>query len=55
MRAHAICITHSALHSRLSKGFGFLHVPSSTLEKISGKDHVLEGRKIRVEAMTARD
>lgn len=37
--------------SGLSKGFGFVQVPASTLEKIDGQKHVLEGRKIRVEKM----
>lgn len=34
----------------LSKGFGFVQVPNKTVENIhSQKNHVLEGRKIRVE------
>lgn len=40
-------------NSGLSKGFGFLQVPNGTLDKISQQNHVLEGRKIRVEKMTA--
>lgn len=40
-------------NSGLSKGFGFLQVPGSTIEKIDAQQgHVLEGRKIRVDKMT---
>lgn len=41
-------------NSGLSKGFGFLQVPGTTVEKIDAqRNHVLEGRKIRVEKMQA--
>lgn len=39
-------------NSGLSKGFGFVQVPSATVQNIDAQqDHVLEGRKIRVETM----
>lgn len=41
-------------NSGLSKGFGFLQVPNTTVENIDAqKNHMLEGKRIRVEKMEA--